>query len=147
MPRGRPRIYSTPEEARLKRIEKTKESNARMKLKKQQGEGIMSDLSNSFNNAKHAASNVVSDVQNKVGNFTNKVINPSQAYPPCLTQIKNEMGDEKITGLTLRRNPVSSVITGAMYMVSLGSFSKKMSRLPFDKLFHLSIQIETAKGL
>ena len=125
MPRGRPRKYSTPEEARLKRIEKTKESNARIKLKKQEGQGIMSDLSNTFNAAKNAVSNTVSDVQNKVGGFANKVINPGQAYPPCLTQIKNEMGDEKITGLALRRNPVSSVITGAMNMVSLGSFSKK----------------------
>ena len=74
MPRGRPRKYLTAEEARLKRIEKTKESNARMKLKKQQGEGIMSDLSNSFNAAKNTVSNVVSDVQNKVGGFANKVI-------------------------------------------------------------------------
>ena len=56
------------------------------------------------------------------------------------------MGDEKITGLVLRRNPVSSVITGAMNAVSLGSFAKKMSRQPYDRLFHLSILIETAKG-
>ena len=36
MPRERPRKYATAEEARLKRIKKTKESNARMKAKKLQ---------------------------------------------------------------------------------------------------------------
>ena len=49
MPRGRPKKYATPEEARLKRIEKTKESNERIKLKKQQqGKGILGDLSNTI---------------------------------------------------------------------------------------------------
>ena len=51
--RGRPKKYATAEEARLKRIEKTKESNARMKLKKQQqGKGIMDSITNTFNSAK-----------------------------------------------------------------------------------------------
>ena len=139
--------YATAEEARLKRIEKTKESNARMKLKKQQqGKGIMDNITNTFNSAKNAVSNGVSDIQDKVSTFANKVINPSQAYPPCLTQIKNELGDEKITGLVLRRNPVSSLITGAMNAVSLGSFAKKMGRQSYDKLFHLSMLVETGKG-
>ena len=145
--RGRPKKYATAEEARLKRIEKTKESNARMKLKKQQqGKGIMDNITNTFNSAKNAVSNGVSDIQDKVSTFANKVINPSQAYPPCLTQIKNELGDEKITGLVLRRNPVSSLITGAMNAVSLGSFAKKMGRQSYDKLFHLSMLVETGKG-
>ena len=148
MPRGRPRKYATAEEARLKRIEKTKESNERMKLKKQQqqGKGILGDLSNTITSAKNSLTNGVNNVVNKATEFGNKIINPGQAYPPCLTQIKNEMGDEKITGLTLRRNPVSSLITGAMNAVSFGSFSKKMSRLPYDRLFHLSLEVDTAKG-
>ena len=147
MPRGRPRKYATAEEARLKRIEKTKESNERMKLKKQQqGKGILGDLSNTITSAKNSLTNGVNNVVNKATEFGNKIINPGQAYPPCLTEIKKELGDEKITGLTLRRNPVSSLITGAMNAVSFGSFSKKMSRLPFDRLFHLSLLIKTAKG-
>ena len=38
--KGRPKKYATVEEARTARIAKTKESNARMKLKKQEGKGI-----------------------------------------------------------------------------------------------------------
>ena len=150
MPHGRPRKYASAEEARLKRIEKTKESNERMKLKKQQqGKGILGDLSNTItsgvNNMVNKVTDGVSNVQDKASTYVNKVINPGQAYPPCLMEINNEMGDEKITGLTLRRNPVSSLITGAMNAVSFGSFSKNMSRLPFDKLYHLSLLIKTAK--
>ena len=41
MPRGRPRIYLTAEEARLKRIEKTKQSNERRKREKQREINVM----------------------------------------------------------------------------------------------------------
>ena len=80
MPRGRPRIYATKEEARLKRIEKTKESNERMKLKKQQqGKGILGDLSNTItsgvNNMVNKVTDGVSNVQDKASTYVNKVIN------------------------------------------------------------------------
>ena len=140
--KGRPKKYFTVEEARTARIAKTKESNARMKLKKQEGKGIGYSLLKGFNSLKNTASDVV----HKIVDVGNKVINPSSAYPPSLTQIKNEFGEEIITGLTVRRNPVSSLITGAMNVASLGSFKKKMGRLPFDKLWHLSLLIETSKG-
>ena len=91
-----------------------------MKLKKQEGKGIGYSLLKGFNSLKNTASDVV----HKIVDVGNKVINPSSAYPPCLTQIKNEFGEEIITGLTVRRNPVSSLITGAMNVVSLGSIKK-----------------------
>ena len=70
MPRGRPRKYASAEEARLKRIEKTKESNERMKLKKQQqGKGILGDSSNTFNSAENGVNNVVNKVTDGVSDF------------------------------------------------------------------------------
>ena len=137
--KGRPKKYGSPEEARTARITKTKESNARMKLKKQQGEGFGDTLKSGINSLKNTASNVV----NKIVDVGNKLINPSTAYPPCLTQIKNSFGGEIIKSITARRNPVSSLITAAMNVVSLGNFEKNMKAQPYDKLYHLSFLIHT----
>ncbi len=46
-----------------------------------------------------------------VKKFGIKIINPDGAYPPKVSNIKNNRGDQIITALTLRRNPVSSVVT------------------------------------
>ena len=76
--KGRPKKYATVEEARTERITKTNESNARMKLKKQEGKGIGYSLMKGFNSLKNTASDVV----HKIVDVVNKVINPSTAYPP-----------------------------------------------------------------
>ena len=49
-----------------------------------------------------------------VKKFGKKVLNPDRAYPPNVSNIKNSRGDEIISALTLRRNPVLSVITPIM---------------------------------
>ena len=74
-----------------------------------EGEGLI----DSFNNL---VKNVVK--------FGKKIFNPNGAYPPNVADIKNNRGDQIITALTLRRNPVSGVITQLMNFVSLGSFYK-----------------------
>ena len=81
-----------------------------------------------------------------VKKFGKKVLNPDGAYPPNVSKIKNSRGDEIITALTLRRNPVASVITQLMNFVSLGSFNKKLGRLPYDNLYHLSLLVKTDSG-
>ena len=96
-----------------------------------EGEGLIE----SFNNL---VKNVVK--------FGKKIFNPNGAYPPNVADIKNNRGDQIITALTLRRNPVSGVITQLMNFVSLGSFYKKLSRLPFDNLYHLSLLVKTEEG-
>ena len=78
--------------------------------------------------------------------FGKKIVNPDGAYPPNLKEIKTNRGDEIITALTLRRNPVSGVITQLMNFVSLGSFNKKLGRLPYDNLYHLSLLVKTEAG-
>ena len=76
----------------------------------------------------------------------NKAKNPSTAYPPNLTSIKNEYGGEDITSLQIGRTPVPSLITGAMNAVSFGGFEKVMRKAPYDKLFHLFAIVQTNKG-
>ena len=96
-----------------------------------EGEG----LTDSFNN-----------FVDSVVKFGKKVFNPNGAYPPNVANIKNSRGDQIITALTLRRNPVSNVITQLMNFISLGSFYKKLARLPYDNLYHLSLLVKTNEG-
>ena len=67
----------------------------------------------------------IQDLGNKVADLGNKVVNPGQAYPPELTQLKQDIGSENVTAVELRRTPVPKAITTAMDVVSLGSFRKK----------------------
>ena len=67
--------------------------------------------------------------------------------PPSVKDVLRKHGDEPISKLVIVRNPVQKVLTGAMNAVSLGSFSKKFGRLPYDDLFHLAIQVTTHSGV
>lgn len=67
--------------------------------------------------------------------------------PPSVKDVLRKHGDEPISKLVIVRNPVQKVLTGAMNAVSLGSFSKKFARLPYDDLFHLAIQVTTQSGV
>ena len=111
-------------------------------IRQLKGRGLFRTLSK----AKKVVVGAVNSVVNSGEHFVNAIINPNSAYPPNVNQMKNEHGNDIITRLILRRNPVSSVITDAMNMVSLGSFYKKMGREPYDKLFHLSLLVVTSNG-
>ena len=114
-------------------------------LHSQSGTGFFSDLSNSIKNVGNQAVQGVTDLGNKAIDLGNKVINPSSAYPPELQKLKDDIGTELVREIEIRRTPVPDAISGAMNIVSLGSFNKKMSRLPFDKLFHLFLVAKTDK--
>lgn len=115
-------------------------------LHHQSGSGFFSDLGNSIKNVANKAVQGVTDLGNKAIDLGNKVINPSSAYPPELQKLKDDLGTELITEIEVRRTPVPEAISGAMNIVSLGSFNKKMGRLPYDKLFHLFIVVKTDKN-
>jgi len=138
------------DEALARKIASKKESAKRIyQAKKVQGKGLFRTLSKAKKaivGAVNSGEKAVSSVINSSEKFVEAVFNPDSAYPPNVKQIKDQHGDEVITRLILRRNPVSSVITDAMNMVSLGSFYKKLGRQDYDKLFHLSLLVVTSNG-
>ena len=150
--RGRPKKYDDDAERKSIKLQQQRESSKRIYLdslspthrekylKKQEkkalkGTGVFSDIKNTFVN-----------FGKKTANLFNKVVHHDIAYPPNLTAIKNEMGEEIITSLQIGRTPVPSAISKAMNAVSLGGFDKVFKSLPYDKLFHLFIIITTDKG-
>ena len=115
-------------------------------LSHQQGGGFFQDLGKSIKNVANKAVQGVKDLGNKTLNLGNKVVNPSQAYPLELQKLKDDIGTELITEIEVRRTPVPEVISSLMNIVSLGSFKKKLGRLPYDDLFHLFMVVKTDKG-
>lgn len=101
-------------------------------IETQTGEGIKSIVKSVVKGAK------------KVGRFIDTVINPDDYLPPSLKRVLSDHGTETITSLTLRRNPVSDLITGAMNVVSGGVFNDKLKNQPYDKLFHLGLLVKTS---
>ena len=112
----------------------------------QQGGGFFSDLGKSIKNVANKAVQGVTDLGNKALNLGEKIVNPSTAYPPELQKLKDELGNQNISEIEIRRTPVPELISQAMNIVSLGSFKKKFSRLPYDKLFHLFMVVKTDNG-
>jgi len=104
-----------------------------------EGEGIFDSIKKVANKVV----NKVSKVGKQVGKFASAVINPDAFLPPSLKEVLTKHGLENIRKLTLRRNPVSSLITEAMNVVSGGTFSENMKNQPYDKLFHLGLVVST----
>ena len=69
----------------------------------------------------------------------------SLEYPPNVKQILNKYGNEIIQSITLKRTPVSGLITGALSVFSLGKFGERFQK-SFDELFHLFMEITTTTG-
>jgi hypothetical protein len=103
------------------------------------GTGILDNINKGVNQVV----NKISKVGKKTGRFIDTVINPDKYLPPSLKRVLNDHGEEVITKLTLRRNPVSSLITGAMNAVSGGTFYDNLKNQPYDKLFHLGLVVST----
>ena len=157
--RGRPKKYDDDVERKSIQHQQQRDSSKRLYLesltpihrekylKKQEakalkGKGILSSLKNIGRKVKTA----FVDIGQKTETLFNKVVNSDKAYPPNLTAIKNELGNEIITSLQIGRTPVPKAITSAMNAVSLGGFNKIFKTLPYDKLFHLFLIITTDKG-
>lgn len=102
-------------------------------------------------------------VKQQVGNVKDLVVNPVGAtkriageakdyvkavvfgatkLPPNARNILHQYGDAKITEISVCRNPVGSLLTGALNAVSLGAFKKAFSKKPYDQLYHLYLWIK-----
>ena len=133
------KLYKALTAQRLQQKEMKKQQKE-LKKKEQKGKGLIKSISKVANKVV----NKISKVGKQAGKFAEAVINPDAFLPPSLKEVMSSKGEQIITSIMLRRNPVSSLITGAMNAVSLGSFKKQMDKQPYDKLFHLAILIQTA---
>ncbi len=79
-------------------------------------------------------------ITNPIINISDKLLNitePILKFPPNVQQYINKYGNNKITNLTISRNPVNAMIQTALNFLSNG----KLNELPYDTLFHLQLFI------
>jgi hypothetical protein len=150
--RGRPKKYSSAEEARLAKIKKTVEAAKRRKG----GEGIIKNI------IKPTVPRVTRAIKKAVPmapraptfrpafrkfatnllNTTNSVIYGREDYPPKVRDIISKYGDKNITNITLGRTPLGAPLMAALQIASGNTFSQKLDDTPYDKLFHLFMCVE-----
>jgi len=84
----------------------------------------------------------------KKGNNKNRtgIIFNTKVYKASVRNILNEMGADEIERIYIKRTPLSKVIQLALNVLSFGDFNKRLRDLPYDKLYHLRMDIETVKG-
>lgn len=91
---------------------------------------------------KKSVNALVTDVKNNPKKYTEV----SLEYPPNIQNIMNKFGDKNIVSITLKRTPVSAMITGALDALSFGKFGKRMEKHNFDDFFHLFMDIKLENG-
>ena len=73
---------------------------------------------------------------NKAGAFVEAVISGRKGIPPFVQDYLDKHGNEMITKVVINRCPVAKVASGLLDVLS----GNKVSDLPYDSLFHLSLQ-------
>jgi hypothetical protein len=68
-------------------------------------------------------------------------------FSPKVTKLLDKYGNLPISKIVINRTPVSKILTNTMDWISGGDFYKNLKKTPYDKLFHLRIDITTSKGV
>lgn len=96
-----------------------------------------------FKKIKKSIKKTVKKIENlpkKVEKIRTTLILGRNDYPPKVRKILKEVGDKYIKSITIKRNPVNSLLTATLNAVSFGEFKKRMDKT-FDNLFHLYIEL------
>jgi hypothetical protein len=67
---------------------------------------------------------------------------PSTAEPPKMKQFLADHGDEIITKMFVRRQPLSTLLNILLSVLSWGEINRKLYNSAYDELYHLSLYIE-----
>ena len=149
--RGRPTKYATDAEKKLKKREQTLASNKRKRAEKKEAK----DKEKAAETTQAAGGNIVMDimkdglgqtVKNKYHKTRMILTGNIDRLSPKNQQLLDAYGDIKINAITIKRTPVSGLLTGALSVFSLGKFGKRQKEKDFDELFHLFMEFHLDNG-
>ena len=75
-------------------------------------------------------------------NIASSLWSPSTAEPPKLKKFLADHGDETITKMFVRREPLSTLLNILLSVLSWGEINRKIYYSNYDELYHLSLYIE-----
>jgi len=111
-----------------------------------EGEGIIENISEAVKKGVKTVKKGIQKGVKSVEDYANVIVIGRNDYPPKVRDILSKYGNEIITGITIGRAPVPSLLTGALNAVSLGQFGKNLENSPYDTLFHLYILVKLQNG-
>jgi hypothetical protein len=101
------------------------------------GNGFITDI---FAKAKKAAFGAVGTAFRKAANLIGAPIRNN--YPPKARNILSKYAKSEVDNVIIRREPIMSFINTALNFISLGKWNEVRDKLPYDKLFHLSMVVQ-----
>jgi len=99
------------------------------KHKETMGEGLLSDAYNY--------------TKDRVVKTIDTLKNGRDGLPPAMQKVLDSYGNKNVVGMTIGRNPLSSMLTGALDALSFGQFQRNN---PYDQLFHLQLILKLDDG-
>ena len=144
--RGRPTKYTDEEERKRKKREQTLASNRRKREERKQakaqaeGGSLVSTAIDIYNKG------IVQTAKDKYDNAKMVITGNITKLSPKNQQILDTYGDKRILGITLKRTPVSGLLTGALNVFSGGEFGKRQKLKDYDELFHLFMEFNLDGG-
>jgi len=76
----------------------------------------------------------------------NKLIYGDKSLPQDVNNFLKSNGSAIIESGFVNRKPVNNMIKTALNVVSLGQFQENLEMMPYDKLFHLSLDLKLSNG-
>ena len=67
-------------------------------------------------------------------------------YGPKVRNYLAANGGRTIKGLTLRRDPIRSMLHGAINAITLGRWAQARKKYAYDKVFHLGLEVQLDGG-
>jgi hypothetical protein len=75
-----------------------------------------------------------------------EIIKGRNDYPEKVLKLLTRYGSEPVVGFSLKRSPVSKLLTSALSVASKGEFNERLKNSEYDQLFHLYLEITLQSG-
>ena len=108
-----------------------------MAMRQKKGAGWFSNL---FKPITSVASTIGSVARTTVGRVVDVAHGVRRDFSPSIRKFLAKFGKLPIAGIVIRRDPIGSLINGAINAITLGAFDPAKKANNFDKLFHLSME-------
>ena len=79
-------------------------------------------------------------------NKVRDIVERKEGYTRAAQSVLDEMGNDEIETVYIKRTPLSKLIKGALNALSFGEFNKQFEKLDYDDLYHLRLDVETVNG-
>jgi hypothetical protein len=89
---------------------------------------------------------IFSGVKAVVGRVADVAKGIRRDYPPDVRRTLAVIGNQPIVEMSVRRDPIRSVLNTAINFITLGKWNEARKRYAYDKVFHLGVEIKLADG-